>query len=185
MKITALILFVSFWSAIDPSTVIASGDKVGTLNGSIFLGGNAISAEPTRDLYNIGLSFQGQVGYTLSANLTLLPVVLTYAKFSGIEVTPGISADDLTSFSFSPSFKLSVDNERNINPFLIVGIGLYRTSDRTVKKKKFGFNAGIGSEFAINDQASLSAQARFHNVFSDDFTFVDFNLGVNFYIGTE
>ena len=185
MKIVVLILFVSSWSAINPSPAVASGDKVGTLNGSIFLGGNAISAEPKRDFYNIGLSFQGQVGYTLSSNLTLLPVVLTYAKFSESEITSGNSTDDLTSFSFSPSFKLSMDNEQNINPFLIFGGGLYRTSDRTDSKTKFGFNAGIGSGFAINDQVSLSVQTRFHNVFSDDFTFVDFTFGVNFYIGTE
>ena len=185
MRSVAAILLVLTWIVADAPTAGAAGDKVGTFNGSILIGGNAISAETTRDFYKIGLGFQGQIGYTLSEHLTLLPVVVTYATFSGRDVTNGTAPDDLGSFSFSPSFRINVDNERNINPFVVAGVGLYKNSDRTVNKTKFGVNGGFGSEFAINNHASLFAQSRFHKVFADEFTFVDFTFGVNFYMGTE
>lgn len=183
-RFAAIFLIVS-GALCDASSAGAAGDKVGTFNGSILIGGNAVSAETTRGFYKIGLGIQGQVGYTISQHVTLLPVVVTYARFPGKDVTTGNSVDDLANFSFSPSFRVSVDNERNMNPFVVAGVGLYRNSDRKVSITKFGVNGGVGSEFAINNQASLFAQSRFHKVFADEFTFVDFTFGVNFYMGTE
>jgi hypothetical protein len=178
---TVLVSFVACW-LLGTQAASAAGDKVGTISVSVIGGPAIVTTDSLKDVYDIGWSLEARVAYTLSPNFAVVPLRGHIARFSTADDAPP-GAEKLSVSSFVPSVLISLDNEQNVNPYLLVGGGLYHhnaESDAT----DLGIDVGAGVEFAIGSAAALDFEARLSMIQDVEIEFAPIiNFGFTYYFG--
>ncbi len=179
-----LVCLPIFWQ-LGAQLASAEGDKVGTIAVSLVGGPAMVTTESLRDAYEIGWALEARLAYCLSSHFSVLPVRGNIARFSvADDPQPGVT-EKLRVSSFVPSVLIALDNERNVNPFLLAGVGLYRQRAEATSTD-FGMDVGAGIEFAVGSTAAINFEARLSRINGADLTFVPFiNFGLTYYFGAN
>lgn len=172
----------------------AAGDKAGSFNFSALFGlSKPVHPSEYGNNYSMGYDILGQFGYTFNSKATILPILMEYQSSKAKEKLSGrLFSGTFSSFSFTPSLMLGANNEENVNPFFLMGMGLYWRSydqyqsgiNKTIKNTNFGINLGGGLEFSLSDKVSLISNVKYHYVFNpgDRIGCISFSVGVNYYL---
>lgn len=138
------------------------------------------------DFYGIGFNVMGTLGFQPAAMPVGVRFDVAYHSLGVDEdlLEVGEDADDLSIISGTANAVLTVSNAGGVRPYLIGGIGMYRSDpgNGLDASTDFGINGGGGLEFGLAGFSTF-LEARYHNVFTDgdsDLTMIPIVFGLRF-----